>query len=159
MTCFGGYITNSIKLLISFKRNTKYKGTRQKYKSFLMLMEPAGEKCRSNCLYNHYELWLSFNYITSLEAVRVFATSWKVVYILWKQKDRNGLIESHLMQNSWTVPWVSVSTPLVAVGSHRDLSAAAEGGHKIFFQNCYMQRLSWSRPQGPYFSFFNRSVQ
>lgn len=54
------------------------------------------------------------------------AASWEIISILWKQKDRNGQVESHLMRYSWTMLWDSVSASLMAVVSHRDLSPAAE---------------------------------
>lgn len=52
------------------------------------------------------------------------AASWEIISILWKQKDRNGQVD--LMRYSWTMLWDSVSAPLMAVVSHRDLSPAAE---------------------------------
>lgn len=72
---------------------------------------------------------ISFGFLSTITLLwkqLKLVASWEIIYILWKQKDRNGQVESHLMWYSWTMLWDLVSAPLMAVVSHRDLSPAAE---------------------------------
>lgn len=86
------------------------------------LMEPVDERCGNNYFSNHYQLgllsattlFISFIYLFILKVLRL-AVSWEIIYILCKQKDRNGVLGSDAMQNPQTTPRDSVSGSVKAV--------------------------------------------